>query len=90
MKKAPSCKDVYRRGFILAAGKRVAGVCVVVSGILPAHAMQKADKEVVNYQDTPNGSLTCSGCRFFDGESGCAVVAGEISENGWCAAFAAN
>ena len=90
MKKASSTKGVHRREFILTAGKSVAGITAVASGIFPALALQKADKETVSYQDTPNGSLSCSACRFFDGENGCAVVEGEISASGWCAAFSAN
>ncbi|GJL95328.1 MAG: hypothetical protein DHS20C05_17330 [Hyphococcus sp.] len=90
LKKASSYKCILRREFILTVGKGIAGVGVIASGIYPAQALQKADKEVVNYQDTPNGSLSCSGCRFFDGESGCAVVDGKVSADGWCVAFSAS
>jgi High potential iron-sulfur protein len=53
-------------------------------------AAQAADnKKQFKYQDKPgkNGQK-CSGCRLFKPPSGCSVVTGKISPNGWCIAWA--
>jgi hypothetical protein len=52
-------------------------------------AAQAADnKKQFKYQDKPgkNGQK-CSGCRLFKPPSGCSVVTGKISPNGWCIAW---
>jgi hypothetical protein len=51
---------------------------------------QAADnKAQFKYQDKPakNGAK-CSGCRLFRPPSGCTVVTGKISPDGWCIAWA--
>jgi hypothetical protein len=59
-----------------------------------AIAEAKGSKAQFKYQTHPNGSHKCSGCRFFHaGKTAsamgtCDIVAGEISPNGWCTAFA--
>lgn len=53
----------------------------------------KAAKELMKYQDKPNGNEKCSNCIQFipgktpeaDGE--CKVVEGSISPQGWCTAY---
>ncbi len=57
------------------------------SGVAPALAAD--NKKQFHYQDTPgkNGQK-CSACRFFKAPSGCSIVTGKISPNGWCVAWA--
>jgi len=40
------------------------------------------------YQDHPKGKERCAECANFVTPHGCTVVAGIISPNGWCIAFA--
>jgi hypothetical protein len=40
------------------------------------------------YQDTPSGIYSCGMCTLFEPPNACEVVAGEISKDGWCKAFA--
>jgi hypothetical protein len=51
---------------------------------------QAADnKKQFKYQDKPGpGGKKCSQCRFFKAPSGCSIVTGKISPNGWCIAWA--
>ncbi|MCW5598176.1 MAG: high-potential iron-sulfur protein [Nitrosomonas sp.] len=55
----------------------------------------KASKALMKYQDKPNGNEKCSNCIQFipgdtpDANGECKVVAGSISPQGWCTAFAA-
>ena len=53
----------------------------------------KASQASMHYQDSPNGSMQCSGCKFFiagkDRKSTgtCQVVDGSISPNGYCTGY---
>jgi hypothetical protein len=40
------------------------------------------------YRDTPNGIYSCAVCTLFEPTKSCKVVAGEVSKDGWCKAFA--
>ncbi len=53
-------------------------------------AAQAADnKKQFKYQDKPGPhGQKCAGCRFFKKPSGCTIVTGKISPNGWCIAYA--
>ena len=82
-----SKQKFFRREFLTKVATTFAGAGIFASGAMPAVAMQKANKDAVNYQDSPNDSLSCSQCRFFDGNGGCDIVDGAISPDGWCAAF---
>lgn len=54
-----------------------------------------ASKSALQYQDMPRGSSACANCaNFLPGESAgapgrCTIVAGDISPQGWCLAYAA-
>lgn len=54
-----------------------------------------ASKDAFHYQDQPKDGKRCAGCVQFippqpgQHAGGCQIVAGEISENGWCMAFTA-
>ncbi|MGH7211595.1 MAG: high-potential iron-sulfur protein [Acetobacteraceae bacterium] len=53
-----------------------------------AQAPQKLAQKVVQYQDHPKGDAQCSKCVNFIAPNACKIVAGTISPNGWCIAFA--
>ena len=47
------------------------------------------NKKQFKYQDKPGKSgQKCSQCRFFRAPSGCSIVTGKISPDGWCIAWA--
>jgi len=58
----------------------------------PAHAA-KLPKDDIFYQDKPKEGRKCADCKLFQpagsGKGSCAVVEGEVSPEGWCAAFSA-
>jgi hypothetical protein len=45
-------------------------------------------RQQAEYQDKPNGIYSCSLCTLFEKPHSCKVVEGEVSEDGWCKAFA--
>lgn len=53
----------------------------------------KVSQASMHYQTTPNGSMHCSGCKFFipaqdpKSDGTCQVVDGSISPNGYCIAY---
>ena len=53
-----------------------------------ALAQQKASQEAMQYHDKPNGDKRCSNCLSFIPPSGCAIVEGTVSPNGYCIAWA--
>jgi hypothetical protein len=54
----------------------------------PAAASEKMTRQQAEYQDRPNGIYSCSLCTLFVRPNACKVVEGEVSEAGWCKAFA--
>ncbi len=69
------------------------GVAVVAAGAaaLAARSAKADDKlaqDVVQYQKTPNEGNKCSGCVNFVAPNACKIVAGDISPEGWCVAYA--
>ena len=59
----------------------------VVASLSEAQAAD--NKKQFHYQDKPGpGSKKCAGCRFFRKPNACSIVAGKISPNGWCIAWA--
>ena len=67
------------------AGGLSAGLLLRVA---PADASEKMTRQQAEYQDKPNGIYSCSLCTLFEKPNSCKVVEGEISEDGWCKAFA--
>jgi hypothetical protein len=59
-----------------------------LSRVLPATASEKMTRQQAEYQDKPNGIYSCSLCTLFEKPNHCKVVEGEVSEDGWCKAFA--
>jgi hypothetical protein len=69
------------------------GVAVLAAGAAtlatrPAKADDKLAQDVVQYQKTPNDGNKCSICVNYVEPNACKIVAGEISPEGWCVAFA--
>lgn len=80
---------IPRRVFLEGAAGLLVAAGIAASGLQSANATQKASKEAVSYQDSPNAGNSCSGCKFFDGTGACEVVEGDISANAWCSAWTA-
>ena len=83
------------RRVLLVRSAKVAGlaaVTVMVGQSTPAAA--KAAKSDFMYQDHQHDGKSCDQCKFYspDGPNSkmgsCSIVAGAISREGWCAAFA--
>lgn len=51
-------------------------------GAAPAQAM--TSKAAAAYRGAPNGRQRCANCSWFSPPSGCGVVRGPVSANGWC------
>jgi hypothetical protein len=70
-------------------------MCAVVGGlsaglfrISQTKASEKMTRQQAQYQDTPNGIYSCGLCTLFVRPKSCKVVEGDVSEDGWCKAFA--
>jgi hypothetical protein len=72
-------------------------ICAATGGISAAVLLRisraranndKMTREQAQYQDTPNGIYSCATCSLFERPKSCKVVDGEVSEDGWCKAFA--
>ncbi|MBU6460918.1 MAG: high-potential iron-sulfur protein [Proteobacteria bacterium] len=86
-------KKISRRSFLKGAMFLAAGAAIPLAAFSRnALAAGKVSKAAMHYQDKPNGSAHCSNCiQFIPGSGGmgtCKVVAGSISPNGWCLAYA--
>ncbi len=78
-----------RRSFFRGAAT-IAGTALAAS-VIPlrvANAQQKASKKAMQYQDRPKNGQECDQCMHFQPPKACAVVEGDISPKGWCAAWA--
>jgi hypothetical protein len=73
-----------RRQVLRAAGLAVVGGVVAVS----ARAQEKIEQSQVQYQGTPKDGAKCSTCVNFEAPAACKIVAGKISPDGWCIAYA--
>lgn len=47
-------------------------------------AQARSSKTAAAYRGSPNGRQRCANCSWFSPPSGCAVVTGPVSANGWC------
>ncbi len=47
-------------------------------------AAAKMGKKAVAYQDSPKGAQNCANCAPFQPPSGCKIVEGPVSPQGWC------
>jgi hypothetical protein len=74
-------------------------IAPIAIGAFAAIKAQEADaaktaQSAVLYVNHPNGAKKCSGCKFYiaaksgKGNGACQIVAGAISPNGYCVAYA--
>jgi hypothetical protein len=71
-----------------AIGAAIGGISAALSLQTSTRADEKMTRAQAQYQDTPNGIYSCSNCSLFERPKSCKVVAGDVSEDGWCKAFA--
>ena len=80
------CVDRSRRTVL---GTMAQGLATgLLPGISRAVASDKMTRQQAQYQDTPNGIYSCANCSLFERPKSCKVVDGDVSEDGWCKAFA--
>lgn len=90
----PKAQNAVPRRSFLGALVVLPGLAGLLTARVSADA-SKAQKSAMHYQSTPNGSMQCSGCKFFipgsdpKGDGTCQVVDGAISPNGYCMAYSA-
>jgi hypothetical protein len=78
--------DRSRRKLIGAIVKGIsAGLLFRIS---QSEASDKMTPQQAEYKATPNGIYSCAVCTLFEPPKYCKVVAGEVSRDGWCKAFA--
>ncbi len=77
-----SRRGVLRTGLTILAGGMIATVARAQD------ADSKVEQSVVQYQTMPKDGAKCSGCVNFVAPNACKVVAGNISPEGWCVAYA--
>jgi High potential iron-sulfur protein len=75
-----------RRNAIRAAAGGVAAALSLRTS--SAQTDGKMTQAQAQYQDTPNGIYSCGNCSLFERPKSCKVVDGNVSEDGWCKAFA--
>jgi hypothetical protein len=72
-----------------AIGARAGAVpAALLLRISQTQASEKMTPQQAEYQDTPNSIYSCATCTLFEPPKSCKVVAGEVSKDGWCKAFA--
>jgi hypothetical protein len=84
MARQPTSKS--RRNIIRVLGGIIPASLILRS--LPTCASEKMTRQQAEYQDKPNGIYSCGLCTLFEKPNHCKVVEGEVSEDGWCKAFA--
>ena len=78
----------FSRRLVLQRLATAAGSVTVLARADFAAAQAKIAKNKVDYQEQPKGNQRCDNCINFEPPSGCKVVAGEVSTQGWCRAYA--
>ena len=76
--------DTATRRQIMRAGLAAVGSVVAIT----ARAQDKIAQAQVQYQPTPKDGNKCSTCVNFEAPASCKIVAGTISPEGWCVAYA--
>ena len=87
-----AASNFTRHEVLVRAWHSLVGLALFSLAGLPRKASAaKLQKEDVAYQDRPKAGRSCATCRQFSptaaGKGTCAVVEGEVSANGWCAAY---
>jgi hypothetical protein len=80
-----SRRGVLRTGLTILLGGITGGVIATAAR---AQDDSKVEQSVVQYQTSPKDGAKCSTCVNFIAPNACKVVAGNISPNGWCVAYA--
>jgi anaerobic selenocysteine-containing dehydrogenase len=80
--------DLSRRSFFKQITAYALGAALTV-GLIPnlSFAQTKMTQKDAAYQDTPKGTKSCSNCSLFEAPSGCKIVEGKVSPQGWCSVF---
>ena len=78
---AADCKTTCGRRFAL---KLLGATATVGLGLGAAPAQAKSSQAAAAYRGAPNGRQRCANCSWFEAPSGCGVVRGPVSANGWC------
>jgi len=73
---------------MLQAGLAIVAGATIAEKATAQEQAQKIDPKLVMYQQQPKDGQHCAICVQFQPPNACKIVAGEISPNGWCAAFA--
>ncbi len=73
---------------VMRAGLTAVGALGAIVVASTAEAQEKIAQAQVQYQTTPKDGNKCSTCVNFEAPAACKIVAGSISPNGWCIAFA--
>jgi hypothetical protein len=87
-----SANDLSRRNFL--SGAVVLPALAGLTLAQTATAEAKGSQAQFKYQKTPSNGKKCSQCKFFlkgssaTANGSCTLVAGTISPNGWCIAYA--
>jgi hypothetical protein len=82
-------RKLLRRSMLRGAALlATAGLAIRLLPGKEALAQQKASRDAMKYQDKPSGDKRCSNCLNFIPSSGCAIVEGTVSPNGYCLAWA--
>ncbi|WP_442755441.1 iron oxidase [Methylocystis sp. JAN1] len=67
---------------------KILGAAALLPGLgalFPASpALAKSSRAAAAYRGSPNGRQRCANCSWFEPPSGCGVVKGPVSANGWC------
>lgn len=81
-------RDLSRR----AACRQIGALAVATCGFSAGARAQdyqpqkqvQLTKAAAHYQDQPFGDQSCGSCPYLIAPTGCVVVQGEVSPNGWC------
>jgi hypothetical protein len=84
----PDDLNTSRRGLLRTGLTILAGTVMVATTAHAQDADSKVEQSVVQYQTSPKDGAMCSSCVNFVAPNACKVVAGTISPNGWCVAYA--
>lgn len=80
----PNRRQMLRTGMML-----VGAAAVGTAASSSAHAQdEKIAQELVQYQKMPKDGQKCSGCAQWVAPNACKIVAGVISPEGYCVAYA--
>jgi hypothetical protein len=76
-----------RRGLLRALLCGGATALALAGGESAYAQQQKLSKQDAAYQETPKDDHACGTCTLFQPPQSCKVVAGDISDHGWCKLF---